>query len=412
MNGDLRMMKLWARLKAGALEEEGRQAAAQVGDEKTLASARMRVRSVQPYLDEAQRDVFAGKWKFVQGYLGVVFSQRDAFQTIVTDTYPGNDPVSLASKDALISEGNNIIKNAELLAAAAKAKSEPQAIQAYAKLSLSYDRFLKAGDLYGNSKLLPTGTRPKPRAKVNPPSGPAVISVQQQATAQAAKLDAAESVTDQAAAEVAAKQAAAKAAAKAAAVATEVADKAEAASEKADAAERAATKAAAEKQAAAKAAAEAAEKTELEAEAREVQAAQEAAEKKKAVEAATARLKAAEAKEVEQEATVRLYEKALDFEKKQDEAARKLASQADMTAGLVPQYDPITSTESLYKDTPQSALQYSTVKPKVKDAIVVIAGPDKGRVGVLLGIDGDTSIVKLSTRELKVIDVAKVAKQQ
>ena len=220
---------------------------------------------------------------------------------------------------------------------------------------------LKAGDLYGNSKLLPTGTRPKPRAKVNPPSGPAVISVQQQATAQAAKLDAAESVTDQAAAEVAAKQAAAKAAAKAAAVATEVADKAEAASEKADAAERAATKAAAEKQAAAKAAAEAAEKTELEAEAREVQAAQEAAEKKKAVEAATARLKAAEAKEVEQEATVRLYEKALDFEKKQDEAARKLASQADMTAGLVPQYDPITSTESLYKDTPQSALQYSTV---------------------------------------------------
>lgn len=43
---------------------------------------------------------------------------------------------------------------------------------------------------------------------------------------------------------------------------------------------------------------------------------------------------------------------------------------------------------------------------------MVIAGPDKGRVGVLLGIDGDTSIVKLSTRELKVIDVAKVAKQQ
>ena len=30
MNGDLRMIKLWARLKAGALETEGREAAAQV----------------------------------------------------------------------------------------------------------------------------------------------------------------------------------------------------------------------------------------------------------------------------------------------------------------------------------------------------------------------------------------------
>ena len=95
------------------------------------------------YLDEAQRDIFLGKWKFVQGYLGVIFSQRDAFQTIITDTYPGSDPVSLASKDALVVEGNNVIANAEVLAKAAKARSEPQAIQAYAKLALSYDRFLK-----------------------------------------------------------------------------------------------------------------------------------------------------------------------------------------------------------------------------------------------------------------------------
>ena len=38
------------------------------------------------------------KWKFVQGYTGVIFSQLDAFQRVTTDTYPGDDPVSLASK--------------------------------------------------------------------------------------------------------------------------------------------------------------------------------------------------------------------------------------------------------------------------------------------------------------------------
>ena len=62
--------------------------------------------------------------------------------------------------------------------------------------------------------------------------------------------------------------------------------------------------------------------------------------------------------------------------------------------------------------TPQSALQVSSVKPKVKDAVVVIAGPDKGRSGVLIGTDEGSGIVKLSTRELKVVDLDKIAKQQ
>ena len=116
------------------------------------------------------------------------------------------------------------------------------------------------------------------------------------------------------------------------------------------------------------------------------------------------------------------------------QAARKLATQRDTTSGLVPQYDTVTSTESLFQDTPQSALQYSRVKPVIKvsthpspalpsfspplpdscvpkDEVIILAGPDKGRVGVLLGIENDSGIVKLSTRELKVIDMEKIAKQ-
>lgn len=133
MQGDLRMMKIWARLKAGELEAEGKAAAAKVGaqsDSASLAAARMRVRSLSPYLDEAQRDLFTNKWKFVQGYVGVIFSQKDAIQTVIADTYPGNDPVSLASQDALVTEGNNLLKNAEALSAAATKRSSNEAIAA------------------------------------------------------------------------------------------------------------------------------------------------------------------------------------------------------------------------------------------------------------------------------------------
>ena len=111
------------------------------------------------------------------------------------------------------------------------------------------------------------------------------------------------------------------------------------------------------------------------------------------------------------ETNVKLFERAIEYEEKQEAAARKLSDQKDTTSSLVPQYDPLTSTESLYKNTPQSALQYDTkAKPKIKDRIVVIAGPDKGRVGTLLGVEGGTGIIKLSTKELKVIGMEKIGK--
>ena len=427
LEGDLKMMKLWARLKAGALEVEGREAAGKVSEEKALASARMRVRSVQPYLDEAQRDIFAGRWKYVAGYVGVIFSQVEAFQTVTVETYPGSDQVSLASKDALVTEGNNVIKNAQSLAAAAKARSEPKALAAYAKLSLSYDRFLKAGDLYGNSLILPSGPRPKPKPKaaVSAPSED-VLTAKRAYVAATAKEAAADRAAGLADADVDAKEAAAKKAAAAARAAITAADRAEMASEKADLAVRnaAAERAAAEKAAradaaakagdelsAAKAVAEARERAEQEAEAAEAAALKVAAEKKAGLEAAEARLKAASESEAAAKKDVKLYEKAVAYEEKQDAAARKLASQKDTSSAIVPQYDPLTSTESLYKNTPQSALQYDLkAKPKLKDRIVVVAGPDKGRVGTLLGIEDGTCIVKLSTKELKVIDIEKIGK--
>ena len=56
------------------------------------------------------------------------------------------------------------------------------------------------------------------------------------------------------------------------------------------------------------------------------------------------------------------------------------------------------------------AWQYSKVKPRVKDKVVILAGPDKGRAGTLLGIDEGRGIIKLTTRELKIVDLEKVGK--
>ena len=380
LTGDLRMVKLLARLKAGDLEEKGSAAASQVSDEKDLASARMRVRSIQPYLDEAQRDVFAGKWKPLQAYLGVIFSQRDAIQTVISQTYPGNDPVALASKDALLNEGNNVIKNAEALSTAAKARSQKASIDAYAKLSLSYDRFLKAGDLYGNSLILPAGKRPKPKPKLTlPPPPPPSAKPAAQKKPPAAKPPPAPARPRPPSAPTPS-------------ALSQTTDKVIAERARREAERSAATQSAASSAAEAKLA-----------------AVEKKAEERLA--AAEAKLREAEELAALAEQKMRLVEKAMRAEEKLEAKAVKVRQETSST--FVPQYDPVTSTESLFSDTPLTSLVYERqVKPRVADKVLVIAGPDKGRGGVLLGIDGQSAIVKLESRELKVIDLAKIAKQK
>ena len=167
---DNKMVTLWARLKAQELNDDAAVAAAAAKSATKssykgfpeLAASRMRVRSLQAYLDELQRDIFANKNKFVQGYLGVFYSQRDAFQSLILTTYPADDPASLASKDAMVDEGNNVFEYAEDLSEALAKNSRSAALEAYAKLALSYDRFLKAGDLYGKPPKKATATASAP----------------------------------------------------------------------------------------------------------------------------------------------------------------------------------------------------------------------------------------------------------
>ncbi|CAM9794229.1 unnamed protein product [Discosporangium mesarthrocarpum] len=92
-------------------------------------------------------------------------------------------------------------------------------------------------------------------------------------------------------------------------------------------------------------------------------------------------------------------------------------------------YDPITSTEGFYSGLGDSALKYASPAkdpPRIKDSILLITGPDKGKTGRMIGVEAPDrsrpqgqgkAIVKLENgsslggiREIKVVPLDYVAK--
>ena len=73
-------------------------------------------------------------------------------------------------------------------------------------------------------------------------------------------------------------------------------------------------------------------------------------------------------------------------------------------AALYEGYDPMTSTEVLYKDVTDSQLVYTpsaVQKPAVRDEVLVIRGPDKGKMGRVIWLYGQlTATVKLEPNPL------------
>jgi len=89
--------------------------------------------------------------------------------------------------------------------------------------------------------------------------------------------------------------------------------------------------------------------------------------------------------------------------------------------GLYTYYDDMVSTEPYFKGIADDALVYAPPKqdpPLVRDLVVLIQGPDKGKTGIVIGMyrDGSNkSVVKLDRykglREIRVVSNAWVAKR-
>lgn len=116
--------------------------------EKELADSRERVLTLKAYLDEIERDLFNKNWVNLQVYIYTFADQENAFATLIDNLFPNDDQLDKAAREALSFEAQAIFLSLDDLREAAKDQKFKVAQRAYSRLILSYDRFLKAGDLY------------------------------------------------------------------------------------------------------------------------------------------------------------------------------------------------------------------------------------------------------------------------
>lgn len=115
---------------------------------KEVKDAIARIRVLQAYLDEVERDIFQKEWKYVPGFIGVFGEQEEAFVKLIEGLYPSSSVSDRSSREALSYEAKKMFIELDNLREAAKYKRTNLAQKSYANIALSYDRFLKAGDLY------------------------------------------------------------------------------------------------------------------------------------------------------------------------------------------------------------------------------------------------------------------------
>eukprot|EP01038_Epipyxis_sp_PR26KG_P007889 gene7889-10705_t len=120
----------------------------ELSSSKELENAQEKVLTLQAYLDEAERDLFSQNYDNLQIYLYTFAEQEDSFATLIEDLFPSDDPLDSSTRDALAFEAQSMFLALDDLRDAAKDHKFKSAQKAYSKLLLSYDRFLKAGNLY------------------------------------------------------------------------------------------------------------------------------------------------------------------------------------------------------------------------------------------------------------------------
>jgi hypothetical protein len=113
-----------------------------------LDNARERVLTLKAYLDEVERDLFSKNWDNLQVYLYTFADQEDAFAMLIEGLFPNDNPLDKSAREAMAFEAQSMFLSLDQLREAARTSSLERARSAYSRLLLSYDRFLKAGDLY------------------------------------------------------------------------------------------------------------------------------------------------------------------------------------------------------------------------------------------------------------------------
>ena len=113
-----------------------------------LTKARDVVLTLKPYLDEAERDIQMKNWDNLQVYLFTFAEQEKSFSLLIDGLFPAEDDLDTAARTALSYQAQQTFILLDQLREYAKDRDFRRSENTYARLLLSYDRFLKAGDLY------------------------------------------------------------------------------------------------------------------------------------------------------------------------------------------------------------------------------------------------------------------------
>lgn len=129
---------------AGRLNEKK---VAEVG-EKEIINSIERVLTLSAYINEIERNVFEKNFDLVQTYLNVIVDQEDAFAILIDKLFPNDTPVEAAYRSHMTFQAQKLFTVADDLREAVKDNKAKVAQRLYCSLLVSYDSFLKAGDLY------------------------------------------------------------------------------------------------------------------------------------------------------------------------------------------------------------------------------------------------------------------------
>eukprot|EP00440_Ansanella_granifera_P060517 gb/GFBE01065593.1/.p1 GENE.gb/GFBE01065593.1/~~gb/GFBE01065593.1/.p1 ORF type:complete len:771 (+),score=177.81 gb/GFBE01065593.1/:1-2313(+) len=110
-----------------------------------------KIRDIGDILDEAQSDVYKEEWKSLEVYPPILRAYIPLMTYYSDNAFPddeGDKYVNAATRDSLQFEAKQFNIGISRLQDAIQARKVRGVEEAFAKTSLSYDRFLKAGDLY------------------------------------------------------------------------------------------------------------------------------------------------------------------------------------------------------------------------------------------------------------------------
>jgi hypothetical protein len=110
--------------------------------------AKERILTLKAYIDEAERELFNKDWDNLLIYLNIITEQDEEFALLIDNLFPSDDLLDASTREAMTYEAQSLYLALDDLKKAAKDGYFQPAQNAYAKLLLSYDRFLKAGNLY------------------------------------------------------------------------------------------------------------------------------------------------------------------------------------------------------------------------------------------------------------------------